>query len=81
VVKNRTRKLAVRRYQSEHPGMSYTTALRKWREQRDRAILAKKAVPQPDEAARNADSVPAAHYLNNPFGLRPNDDVNDSKQV
>jgi hypothetical protein len=79
VVKNARAKREARRYQVEHPGMSYQQALRESLAEHERTKSAKKTAPQDDDTPDTADHVLSSHYLTNPFGSKPHNIVDDDQ--
>ncbi|MEZ0052967.1 hypothetical protein ABIA30_003992 [Mycobacterium sp. MAA66] len=76
MVKNARAKREARRYQAEHPGISYAQALRLSLEEHERTQSTDEIVPQVDDTATTADRLLASHYMTNPFGLKP-DNIDD----
>ena len=79
MVKNAREKRAARRYQIEHPGISYRQALHESREEYERTESTKHVVPRDDDTAHTVDQPPSSHYLTNPFGLQQNNDVDEQR--
>lgn len=74
MVKNAREKRAARRYQIEHPGISYSQALHESREEYERTESTKQVAPRDDDTV---DQMPSSHYLTNPFGLQQDNDVDE----
>ncbi|SCX31505.1 hypothetical protein SAMN02799620_05366 [Mycolicibacterium fluoranthenivorans] len=90
MVKNAKAKRAAREYQLAHPGMSYSQARQESREEYERSRSSTRASTcdehegttpsgpewsEADDIRHPIERPLPSHYLTNPFGLKPNDNA------